>query len=703
MSACDNFVEQLWRKGKCANCFQSRESHQNDKLNIQDDSSYAGPTENNRSKQVPIHRNSQSSRNVIASNVEKTGNSTKEENEKEENTQEGVNGIKTIAPCTTDSKNDNGKGRSDSVTSDTGKTEEDSKSFVVSKPKPVPRPKPRLTSRAVEVGSGTISRDESPQKSSVALNDSTPHENSLGNSHNRPQGNANSAENSERVFSIPDHDITVSNESSNNSNIETFCETIVDEEAIMDLQDAIDTDSTDSDDSGKILSNNVPAVDSIHHETDLSELTFVDDDDSDVDGYVPMKSNIVLFTAAPIQLNNTLMHKTDVMEANSDVTHHSPEKAISDPQTATTCDSEVDNESEKSSDVLEFRNPLCLITSEMGNVDSNSTQESDGACDKLISNSNTITSKSASAEPFYINRPASTSSSDTGSASHDSGYENTRKSTRSDSSNSSVTGNVAAVVSTREASVVDSPLVFNETNGGYVIESSGTTISSWGSSTWDSCSASDFQENSCEGLLVEKAAGKFDVRNKLDKPHSKVLTTQAKSGQLITADKGNVNAGHVYVNTTLKPFTKPYKVVDISTGVSVPTAEGQNDVPPLPPKEKDKKDKTDEFKNHVYLEPSEEAPSIPEQGPPEEKKDMNVAKESTCASPPPTSASNSVTDKSVAVRRAPAPRPRSRVPSQFGTLPKPAPRMSRILNDAPNVDNKEVKEQKVAAAQPVGK
>ena len=711
MSACDNFVEQLWRKGKCANCFQSRERHQNGDIKTQDDASFAGRTANCKPRRALIHPQSQSNQNAKTANVEKTANLYKEEKRKEENDRGGANGIKTIAPCKAHATNDNTKGRTDGTTSDAGKMEQDSKSFVVNKPKPLPRPKPRPPSRAVEFGNSVISRDESPQESSDPLNGSIPHENSLGKSHNRPQCNAKSLEKSELVLSIPDHDIKEPEEAYNKQNIEAVCETIVDEEAIMDIEDSIDMDSVDRDDNGKISSKNASIDDSfVQSEIDLSDLKIVDDDDSDVDGYVPMKSNIALFTAEPIPLHN--FHKTDVLEPNSEVRLELHENAVNDNRTvhvASTCYSEVDEESEKTSGVLEFRNPLCLITNEMGSGDSNSTvEEPTDACDKL--NSNKITSKSASAEPFYVNRPASTSSSDTGSSSHDSGYENTRKSTRSNSTNSA-SGNsndiAVNVITEGEASLADMPAAFAETNRDCRIETSETSSSSWGSSTWDSCSASDFQENSCEGLFVEKATGKCDARSKVDKPHSEVLTIQAKNGQSVALNKGNDIGSHVYVNTTLKPFTKPYKVVDISTGVSVPTAESQHDVPPLPPKEKDlKKDKEDEFKNHVYLEPTEEVPSIPEQGPPDEKKEAVPApKETTCSSPQPNPTTNSIgtTDNSVAVRRVPAPRPRSRVPSQFGTLPKPAPRMSRNLNDAPKLESKEVKEQKVTTAQPAGK
>lgn len=692
MSSCDNFVEQLWRKGKCANCFQSREKHQNaDKTH--EDASVAGTSANCRPRRVVVFPQNQRNQNVKASNVEKTVNLFKQEQGKEGNSQgNGVNGIKAIAPCTTHAMLDT---NDRSIVSDAGKKVQDSTSVVANKPKPVPRPKPRPPSRAVEFG---CSRDESPQEPAV-LNGTIPLNNALGNSHNRPQCNANSVEHS--VLSILDHDKELEDTNKLDIETETVCETVVNEEDAMDVQDPENDVKFSDVDSEKISSSNNAAVgDSLQTETDLSAFETVGEDESDEE-YVPMKSNIALFgvESSPVHANEP--HETDVLQTNCEVNFDLPEKAISDDRSAITCDSQTDEEN--SAGVLEFRNPLCIITSEMAG-DTNATTQESGDCDNLNVNPNKIklTIKSSNTEPCYVNRPASSSSDSTVSSNQDSGYENTRKSTRSNSSNSASGNNIdvpATNVKPDEVSLADMPVVFNETNHGYCdIESSGTSTSSWGSSTWDSCSTSDYHENSSDAVLAGKATAKLDGRN--DKPHSEVLAIQANNGQSILVGKGPV-----YVNTTLKPVTvtRPYKVVDISTGVSVPATVDQHDVPPLPPKEKDlKKDRAEEL-DHVYLEPTEETMSNPEQVSRNEKKDVvSVPKVSASLSPSPIQASNSVTDKSPAVRRAPAPRPRSRVPSQFGTLPKAAPRTSRLLSDPPF--KMDTKEQKVAAVTPpVGK
>lgn len=692
MSSCDNFVEQLWRKGKCANCFQSREKHQNAAHKTHEDA--GSTTANCRPQRTVIRPQSQRNQNVCASNVEKTDNLFKQgQGKKEHGLENGVDDIKSITPCTAHTIMDT---KDRWTESDAFKKEQNSKPSVASKPKPVPRPRPRPSSRAVEFGCTATSRDESPQESAAkVLNGTIPLENTLGNSHNRPQCNANSLENSEElVLSILDHDKEL--EETNKPNIKSVCETEDHEEDAMDVKDPEnEVELSDLNDSDIVISsNNAVVVDSFQTETDLSACKTVDEDESDLDEYVPMKSNIALFCVESV---HNELHETDVLEPNCEVNLDLREKASSDNRAIVACDSQTDEEN--SSGVLEFCNPLCVITNEMGDTNKPTTQES-GDCDRLNDNPNKIIGlKSSTTEPFYVNRPSSSSSESTISSSQDSGYENTRKSIRSDSSHSA-SGNATDVlthVKPEDVSAADMPVIFSETSHSvFNIESSGTSSSSWGSSTWDSCSTSDFHETSSEAMVAEKSAGKFTAA--VDKPHSEVLTTQTSNGQ-----STGMGSGPVYVNTTLKPVTRPYKVVDISSGVSVPEMESQNDAPPLPPKEKDLKKDQGEVLNHVYLEPSEETMITPEQGPSNEKKEVvPVPKVSSSPSLSQNQAPNSVTDKSPAVRRAPAPRPRSRVPSQFGTLPKPAPRMSRILSDTSvKVDNKE---QKVAAATPpVGK
>ena len=685
MSSCDNFVEQLWRKGKCANCFQSREKHQNPASTHEEAGSSTANYKPIRATTLP---RSQRNQNFKSSNAEKANNLFKQEQVNEENgLGNGVSDIKPIAPCCTTFEDIQDR----SAVNEAGKKAQDLKPSVANKPKPVPRPRPRPSSRAVEFGCSVKSRDESPQESSADVINGTIHlEETLGNSHNGPQCNANSLENSEDpVLSILDHD--KESEETNKLNIEAVCE------AVAHGQDAINVEeprmmSPDVNDSDRVSSSNDTVVaNSIQTETDVSPCKNVDEDESDVEEYVPMKSNIALFGTESVY---NKPHETDVLEPNCQVNLDLREKASSDNRGINACDSQTDEEN--SSGVLEFSNPLCVITSDMGDTNKFTTQES-GDCDKLNDNHNKITSiKSPSAEPVYVNRPSSSSSESTVSSSHDSGYENTRKSIRSDSSHSaSGNGNDVSshVLKPDQVSSASKSVASREANHcDFNTESSGTSNSSWGSSTWDSCSTSDFHENSSESMLKEKAARKLNAAD--NKPHCEVPAFH-------TAQSVTTGETPAYVNATLKPFTKPYRVVDISSGVSVPTMENQNDAPPLPPKEKDLRKHRAEVLNHVYLEPTEETKGIPDQDLSYDKKDVvSVVNVSAAPSPSPKQSFSNVTVNSPAVRRGPAPRPRSRVPSQFGTLPKPAPRTSKIINDTPvKVDTKE---QKIATP-PVGK
>ena len=692
MSACDNFVEQLWRKGKCANCFQSREKHEN-KLELRDETTLNG----RKSKEVLANPHSQNNQTF---NTEKKAGTLKKENIAENTISEEASVIKTITPLAT------GDNNSSSVIteSNTSKTEQEIKSSLGIKPKPIPRPKPRLPSRPADSEQQVTSRDENPpeSKGNLPVSDSVPHEDSLGKSHSEPQCNAKFVAKTELVLSsIPDDSFKEFRESNNESNIKTVCETVVDEQAIENIEDSNDTSSADRGNLVKISSKSDIRKLS-KNEKDLSDLKIENDSDSDVDGYVPMKRNMVLFTADPVQVPN--IHETDVMEPNIDV---SREKMTSEPgsfYTTNTCDPGVDEEREQPSCVLEFRNPLCLIANELEMDD---FERTNGSCDE--SNSNEIRSKFDSAEPFYVNKPANESSNEIGSCCHDSAYENTRLS-NGRSSSSSASGSNSDVgtngrVNEQLITSKEVPDVFREKNGYVVMDSSGTSSSSWGSSTWDSCSTSDFPENSCEGLLVEKASGKLNAMNKVDKPQPEVIEDKPSNEQSLAKEKCNTADGHVYENTTPTPLTKPYKVVDISMGVACPTTQGQNDLPPLPPKEKDlKKDQVDEFRHHVYLEPSEEAPCIPECSLLDGKKEsIPVMKGTAFSSPPPSPVSKNIAEKSPAVRRAPAPRPRSKVPSQFGSLPRPAPRISRILTDVIRTENTVFQEKKDVNSPPVGK
>ncbi|XP_067037034.1 inactive tyrosine-protein kinase PEAK1-like isoform X2 [Acropora muricata] len=680
MSACNNFVEQLWRKGKCSNCFQSKERHQN---TVRADADVR--------KEEVINSHSQGNQ---AFQSKKISGLFKEENDEEKTILESANMVQTIAPSGT---------RDDKVVTgaDGRKTEQGAKSLVGIKPKPMIRPKPRVPSGTVDSEKHVISCDENPLKSEDTLSDSIEVEDSPGKSHNRPRCNAKFAEKTEPLFSKPDDDLEVSKRANNKANIEPVSDRIVhDEECIREVDDSTDPVTAEQRNLVKISSKN--DIDDItENERELLNLKIENDSGSDLDEYVPMKRSIILFTDEPGKEQNAL--KTDHVVSNTKESH-GRNIMTCEPRTVTASgsyDSEVDEENEQSSRVLEFRNPLCFIANE---IEMDDNERRNDTCDKL--NPNEISSEFNSAKPFYVNGSGSTCRRENGSNNHNSEYENTRSSSGNNSSNGA-SGDVAARGKLNEEDIMISskgtPDVLLEENGYVVMESSGTSNSSLGSSIWDSNRVSDFQESSCEGLHVEKASGKLNTGNDIDKPHCEILKNKLSNVQTVSSEKCDINTDLISENSTPKHFTKPYKVVDIGTGFECPTTEDHTDVPPLPPKEKDlRKGHINEFKHHVYLEPSEKAPMVPEQGPPDEEKEtVPTLKGSGFASSPPSPAIQSVVERSPSVRRVPAPRPRSRVPSQFGTMPKPAPRTSRIIADVPETENTEVQKNMKVNSPPI--
>lgn len=682
MSACNNFVEQLWRKGKCSNCFQSKERHQN---TVRADADVR--------KEEVINSHSQGNQ---AFQSKKNSGLFKAENDEEKTILESANMVQTIAPSGT---------RDDKVVTgaDGRKTEQGAKSLVGIKPKPMIRPKPRVPSGTVDSEKHVISCDENPLKSEDTLSDSIEVEDSPGKSHNRPWCNAKFAEKTEPLFSKPDDDLEVSKRANNKANIEPVSDRIVhDEECIREVDDSTDSVTAEQRNLVKISSKN--DIDDItENERELLNLKIENDSGSDLDEYVPMKRSIVLFTDEEGKERNAL--KTDHVVSNTKESH-GRNIMTCEPRTVTASgsyDSEVDEENEQSSRVLEFRNPLCFIANE---IEMDDNERRNDTCDKL--NPNEISSEFNSAKPFYVNGSGSTCRRENGSNNLNSEYENTRSSSGNNSSNGA-SGDVAARGKLNEEDIMISskgtPDVLLEENGYVVMESSGTSNSSLGSSIWDSNRVSDFQESSCEGLHVEKASGKLNTGNDIDKPHCEILKNKLSNVQTVSSEKCDTNTDLISENSTPKHFTKPYKVVDIGTGFECPTTEDHTDVPPLPPKEKDlRKGHINEFKHHVYLEPSEKAPMVPEQGPPDEEKEtVPTLKGSGFASSPPSPAIQSVVERSPSVRRVPAPRPRSRVPSQFGTMPKPAPRTSRIIADVPETENTEVQKNMKVNSPPIGK
>ncbi|XP_031551762.1 inactive tyrosine-protein kinase PEAK1-like isoform X2 [Actinia tenebrosa] len=134
--------------------------------------------------------------------------------------------------------------------------------------------------------------------------------------------------------------------------------------------------------------------------------------------------------------------------------------------------------------------------------------------------------------------------------------------------------------------------------------------------------------------------------------------------------------GPCYANADVKPKTKPYKVVDISAGIPVHCNEDEHaDTPPLPPKEKElNRQKEDSIPDHYYCEP-------PDDIVPDYKKLTPQNKD-----PPPIEIKKDP-EKGVPPlpKAGPVPRPRSQLPSHSATLPRPVPRAVKVEVDIKDV------------------
>ena len=322
-------------------------------------------------------------------------------------------------------------------------------------------------------------------------------------------------------------------------------------------------------------------------------------------------------------------------------------------------------------------------------------------------------------EPFYENRPSSLSSerqsivSSSGS-SEKAEYENTLNGgvvspvlsdpLESDAFSSGNDGSPERVGSPYEntgSRDVKSPIlgtsdslrsdegVFVERNS--ILESSGDSVdthqsdSTWGSSEWDSQSSdSNIETSASESLQLHgpKLGGIPTIpENEILCESSLAVNTEiqrrtnfspenAKKRQSNPDIKDRINDQlPAYSNVSSKVLTKPYKVVDVSSGVLFEPGSLSGDLPdmpPLPPKIKDLIKKDDlEVDQHEYMPPPE-----------------NVPQKSQYNSPQPAPLPDG--PKLHSRKLAPVPRPRSTTlerNSQFGSLPRPAPRTSRVLVD----------------------
>lgn len=215
--------------------------------------------------------------------------------------------------------------------------------------------------------------------------------------------------------------------------------------------------------------------------------------------------------------------------------------------------------------------------------------------------------------------------------------------------------------------------------------------STWESSECDSASNdSNIEMSTSESLVGSKTCGIPTI------PENEILTDislaknsriqrkinfspeKAKNRQSNPDIKDKINDQlPSYTNAPCKFLTKPYKVVDVSSGLLLgpDSLNNGSDVPPLPPKARDLHNDNVEDIQHEYMPPPE---NVPQKNPYNSPQPSPVHVGPSLDEPTPRS--------QYAKKAAPVPRPRSASSernSLFGSLPRPLPRPSnRVPTDS---------------------
>jgi len=199
-----------------------------------------------------------------------------------------------------------------------------------------------------------------------------------------------------------------------------------------------------------------------------------------------------------------------------------------------------------------------------------------------------------------------------------------------------------------------------------IVEASGSSCATTSSSKSSSSNASDDYDTSADdqGTSQPEASTSESQTTK---------TQDNNSRRHSNPDVTDLLEQPSYTNSSVKPQTKPYKVVDISGCVIVPDSDADNaNIPPLPPKEKElNRQKETSGPDHYYYEP-------PDDIVPDYKK---LTPLNTEPPPPPVVVKKDGQGVTVpaALKSMPVPRPRSQVRSSYtsSTLPRPIPRATK--------------------------
>lgn len=580
MSGCSNYAENLWKKGKCSNCFRSKDQHN---VGTKDGVLQNGETALSK----PYHeglKNRTSQTNGHSSNKGQTASKV------------SVDGREFILRKSSNSGNIcetrdiETKGalpsyqttRSNASNSPILKQDIDDFESI-DKPKPIPRCKPRSSSKNSSFDDD-IFEDSTPAKS------------------------VNGTTNKAIKSNISSPDIHSGNSS------KSYSKQIKSDRKFSSKDDDISTMEGEPKEE-PISSNNAKDMQA----KDLGPTVSVGNDGE----YMPMKNNV----CQDINLNDSQDVRVESIKISS------PNSCKRDDKSDAVKNKNdfIDNTNKQQGSGERYNN-ISEISSSPSNLASEAKNRKE----------------SSNSEPYYENQ---------------SSVEKDRtNSTSSEKSLSKYPINITSPSDRPESIAFKVQVDIEEIRASSIFED--IIIESSGSSSQSS------QSTSTGDVSSETTANAQYMSTITESSTSKDQSMRRHSNPDVT----KLVEGPEYTNSSVKPQTKPYKVVDISGVVLVHENGGDNsDTPPLPPKEKDRQKETS-GPDHYYYEP-------PDDIVPDYKK---LTPLNTEPPPPPVIVKKDGQGATVpaSLKSMPVPRPRSSYSSS--TLPRPLPRTAK-----PGLDVKE--------------
>ncbi|XP_032223435.1 uncharacterized protein LOC5522167 isoform X2 [Nematostella vectensis] len=622
MSSCGNYVENVWRKGKCANCFGSKLDHSTTQVKN-------GGARNTSSTDAQRATNGINGYSKYENKTVKGLDDDGFDNPIIGKSTNATKGLKSGSISTSVSLDETGNSRRENTPDHKEDCLEDFKKDSKSPERPKPAPKPRA--RGFSCGSSSSQEDilincGSSSSDCSRSNTTTPDvlEQNINN------GNLN-------AWSSPDVETNHMKDSLNglDSNVERSKGT----HSSGDSQTISRGGASDQDSNGRIIYNTRHS-DSVSNGSETGKVTLNDlttkrmNEIEEDGGYVPMKNNVCEVnggrdkeTRLSADENRPATDKISKQSLSVSLVDRSAEDALAENTEQDLGSQLYVNQGIKSDGSSEP-----LIGVETRGI---SDMSSVGSCSGDVIANDTM-------EPYYENQLS---------------MESEKKESCSSASSLAngqlcvTTKGSGITLSSDDASVDDTSPVFEGDNK----ELSGSSTSSS-----SSASSSDSSSNSNNSAQNEKSVlFSADEERRAEHQKRKLDPEMVKKRQSNPDIKSAIE-GPQYMNAKAKPVAKPYKVVDISSGVLYREDEvDQPEIPPLPPKERELNQiQEDEDKDHYYHEPPEDI--VPDY----KKLTPVLGKE-----PAPEF---DIKKGRAGLNNLPIPRPRSQL--HVSTLPRPVPR-----------------------------